>query len=47
MDAISELALEAVAVEEGEKELEILLFAVVGSCGKEKELACVGREELT
>ena len=38
VDAIAELALEAVAVEQGHEKLEVLLFAVVRRGGQQQEM---------
>ena len=46
MHAVAELALEAVAVEQGHEELEVFLFAVVGRRRHEEELAGEVGEEL-
>lgn len=39
MHSVAEASLEAVAVEQREEEVEILLFAVVRGCGQQQEVA--------
>ena len=45
MDTVSEAALEAIGVEEGQEELEVLLFPVVRGGGEEEEMSGVLPEE--
>ena len=46
MDAVAELALEAVAVEQGHEELEVRLLAVVRRGGQEQEVPGQAGEKL-
>ena len=46
MDAVAELALKAIAVEQGHEELEVGLFAVVRGGGQQQEVPGQAREEL-
>ena len=46
VDAVAELALEAVAVEQGHEELEVGLLAVVRRRGQQQEVPGQRREEL-
>ena len=46
MDAVAELALEAVAVEQGHEELEVGLLAVVRRGGQQQEMPGQRREQL-
>ena len=47
VDAITEASLEAVAVEQGEEELKILLLPIMGRRGHQQQVAGEGAEQLT